>query len=295
MRQKSIGEVLRTAREGRGWTFVDLQRITKIQAKYLQALEYNDFDFIANSDDVHSILRVYAEALELDADVLLDAYETNSLVKYYEDGEEELRSSELKRSYKVRKRKKNSYLPLIYLLLATGLIIIFVTYIVHSRLQNRASIMPTTTSYSIVEQSVSEASSGTETSSTEQAQSNSTSSTEQAQSNSTSSSSSATENVTISGSGSNIVATLKTVTYPVEVTVTAKNTTSWISLSDTLLEGGVTLTPDNPTVTTTIEEGVTSTTLVLGVVKGVEVTVGGQKLDLSALTADTGAVTLNFE
>ncbi|MBY4634790.1 MULTISPECIES: cytoskeleton protein RodZ [Streptococcus] len=284
MRQKSIGEVLRTAREGRGWTFVDLQRITKIQAKYLQALEYNDFDFIANSDDVHSILRAYAEALELDADVLLDAYETNSLVKYYEDGEEELRSSELKRSYKVRKRKKNSYLPLIYLFLATGLIIIFVTYIVHSRLQNRASITPTTTSYSIVEQSVSEASSGTETSSTEQAQSNSTSS-----------SSSATENVTISGSGSNIVATLKTVTYPVEVTVTAKNTTSWISLSDTLLEGGVTLTPDNPTVTTTIEEGVTSTTLVLGVVKGVEVSVGGQKLDISALTADTGAVTLNFE
>ncbi|WP_105146680.1 cytoskeleton protein RodZ [Streptococcus suis] len=284
MRQKSIGEVLRTAREGRGWTFVDLQRITKIQAKYLQALEYNDFDFIANSDDVHSILKAYADALELDADVLLDAYETNSLVKYYEDGEEELRSSELKRSYKVRKRKKNSYLPLIYLLLATGLIIIFVTYIVHSRLQNRASITPTTTSYSIVEQSVSEASSGTETSSTEQAQSNSTSS-----------SSSATENVTISGSGSNIVATLKTVTYPVEVTVTAKNTTSWISLSDTLLEGGVTLTPDNPTVTTTIEEGVTSTTLVLGVVKGVEVTVGGKKLDLSALTADTGSITINFE
>lgn len=284
MRQKSIGEVLRTARKGRGWTFVDLQRITKIQAKYLQALEYNDFDFIANSDDVQSILKAYAEALELDADVLLDAYETNSLVKYYEDGEEELRSSELKRSYKVRKRKKNSYLPLIYLLLATGLIIIFVTYIVHSRLQNRASITPTTTSYSIVEQSVSEASSGTETSSTEQTQSNSTSS-----------SSSATENVTISGSGSNIVATLKTVTYPVEVTVTAKNTTSWISLSDTLLEGGVTLTPDNPTVTTTVEEGVTSTTLILGVVKGVEVTVGGQKLDLSALTADTGSITINFE
>ncbi|NQJ17196.1 cytoskeleton protein RodZ [Streptococcus suis] len=281
MRQKSIGEVLRTAREGRGWTFVDLQRITKIQAKYLQALEYNDFDFIANSDVVQSILKAYAEALELDADVLLDAYETNSLVKYYEDGEEELRSSELKRSYKVRKRKKNSYLPLIYLLLATGLIIIFVTYIVHSRLKNRASITPTTTSYSIVEP---EASSGTETSSTEQAQSNSTSS-----------SSSATENVTISGSGSNIVATLKTVTYPVEVTVTAKNTTSWISLSDTLLEGGVTLTPDNPTVTTTIEEGVTSTTLILGVVKGVEVSVGGQKLELSALTADTGSITINFE
>ncbi|MFX4012668.1 helix-turn-helix domain-containing protein, partial [Streptococcus suis] len=80
-------------------------------------------------------------------------------------------------------------------LLATGLIIIFVTYIVYSRLQNRESINPTTTSYSIVEQSVSEASSGTEPSSTEQAQSHSTSS-----------SRSAIENVTTSGTGSNIVA-----------------------------------------------------------------------------------------
>ncbi|MFX3752224.1 helix-turn-helix domain-containing protein, partial [Streptococcus suis] len=78
------------------------------------------------------------------------------------------------------------------------------------------------------------------------------------------------------------------VTYPVEVTETAKNTTRWISLSDTMLDGADTLTPDNPTVTTTIEEGVTSTTLILCVVKWVEVSLGGQKLELSSLTPDTG-------
>ena len=43
MRQKSIGEVLREARESRGWTFADIQRMTKIQARLVQALEYNDF------------------------------------------------------------------------------------------------------------------------------------------------------------------------------------------------------------------------------------------------------------
>lgn len=284
MRQKSIGEVLRTAREVRGWTFVDVQRMTRIHAKYLQALEYNDFEFLENSVDSASVLVKYADVLDLDADVLLDAYETNSLVKYYEEGEEEIRSSELKRGYKVRKRKTNSFLPLVYLLLATSVIIIFVTYVVHSRLQNRASLTPTETSYSVVEQSVSEISSSSESDSTNKTQSSSTSS-----------SSSNTSSVTISGSGSYIEATLKSVTYPVEVTVTAKNTTSWISLSDTSLVEGVTLTPDNPSVTTTIEEGVTSTTLVLGVVKGVEVSVGGQKLDLSALTADTGSITINFE
>ncbi|MGQ7358909.1 helix-turn-helix domain-containing protein [Streptococcus suis] len=282
MRQKSIGEVLRTAREVRGWTFVDVQRMTRIHAKYLQALEYNDFEFLENSVDSASVLVKYADVLDLDADVLLDAYETNSLVKYYEEGEEEIRSSELKRGYKVRKKRKNSMLPLMYLLLATSSIIILVTYVVYSRLQNQA--LPTTknSTYSVIKQSVSSSDSNSEVSAS-------------SESSPTSTSSSTSENITIVGSDSYIIATVKGVVYPLTITVTANNTTSWISLSDTSLVEGVTLTPDNPSVTTTIEEGVTSTTLVLGVVKGVEVSLGGQKLDLSALTADTGSITINFE
>ncbi|HEM6344990.1 TPA: helix-turn-helix domain-containing protein [Streptococcus suis] len=282
MRQKSIGEVLRTAREVRGWTFVDVQRMTRIHAKYLQALEYNDFEFFENSVDSASVLVKYADVLDLDADVLLDAYETNSLVKYYEEGEEEIRSSELKRGYKVRKKRKNSMLPLMYLLLATSSIIILVTYVVYSRLQNQA--LPTTknSTYSVIKQSVSSSDTNSETSTS-------------SESSPTSTSSSTSENITIVGSDSYIIATVKGVVYPLTITVTANNTTSWISLSDTSLVEGVTLTPDNPSVTTTIEEGVTSTTLVLGVVKGVEVSLGGQKLDLSALTADSGSITLYFE
>lgn len=283
MRQKSIGEVLKTAREARAWTFVDLQRMTKIHAKYLQALEYNDFDYIGDAETAASMLSTYAEALDLDADVLLEAYETNGLVKYYEDGEEAIRSSELSRSYKVRKRKKNSYLPLIYLLLATSLIIIFVTYVVHSRLQHQSSIPPGSTSYTVVEQTSSETST---TMSTD---------IEPSQSSSTSSSSTPTSQVSITGSGSSLVATVKDVNYPIEIRVTAKDTTSWISLTDTDLAGGVTLTPENPTASTSIGEGIPSTTLVLGVVKGVEVTVADHKLDLSALTSETGTVIVNFE
>ncbi|HEP1795208.1 TPA: helix-turn-helix domain-containing protein [Streptococcus suis] len=282
MRQKSIGEVLRTAREVRGWTFVDVQRMTRIHAKYLQALEYNDFEFLENSVDSASVLVKYADVLDLDADVLLDAYETNSLVKYYEEGEEEIRSSELKRGYKVRKKRKNSMLPLMYLLLATSSIIILVTYVVYSRLQNQA--LPTTknSTYSVIKQSVSSSDTNSETSTSSESSTSSTSS-------------STSENITIVGSDSYIIATVKGVVYPLTITVTAKNTTSWISLSDTLLAEGVTLTPENPSVTTTIEEGVTSTTLVLGVVNGVEVNIAGQKLDLSALTADSGSITLYFE
>ncbi|HEL1613533.1 helix-turn-helix domain-containing protein [Streptococcus iners] len=278
MRQKSIGEVLRAARESRGWTFVDLQRMTKIHARYLQALEYNDFDSISEDEDVDYVLTVYADALELDADVLLEAYDSNSLIKYREEGEEEILAAELKRSYRVKKKDHKSFLPLIYLLLASAFIIIFVTYIAYSRMQNQ--VLPASeTSYSVVGQTATSTSS--ETSTPEQS--------------TTSSSSISAKNISISGSGDYIVATVTETVYPVEVTLSVKDATSWISLSGTELAEGVVLSPENPTVTTSLPEGTSEAYLVLGVVKGVDITIAGQQLDTKALTSDTGSIGLVFE
>ncbi|HFI0353424.1 TPA: helix-turn-helix domain-containing protein [Streptococcus suis] len=278
MRQKSIGEVLRAARESRGWTFVDLQRMTKIHARYLQALEYNDFDSISEDEDVDYVLTVYADALELDADVLLEAYDSNSLIKYREEGEEEILAAELKRSYRVKKKDHKSFLPLIYLLLASAFIIIFVTYIAYSRMQNQ--VLPASeTSYSVVGQTATSTSS--ETSTPEQS--------------TTSSSSISAKNISISGSGDYIVATVTETVYPVEVTLSVKDATSWVSLSGTELAEGVVLSPENPTVTTSLPEGTSEAYLVLGVVKGVDITIAGQQLDTKALTSDTGSIGLVFE
>lgn len=293
MRQKSIGEVLRSARESRGWNLIDVQRMTKIQAKYLQALEYNDFEYIPDSNYIESFLVTYADALELDSAVLLDAYKKNSLVIYYEEGEEEELSTELKRRYKLRKKnKKDSFLPLFYLLLAAGLMIIFVTFVIHSRMKQISLFSNQSTSYSVSRQVTNSSSSIANASTSgnviEESSSNSSSST-------SSSTTSASEMIQVTGSGESISATVSKFTYPIDITVTADNTTSWISLSDTTLSGGVTLTPDNPSATTKIEEGVSSATLVLGVVKGVTITIGGQKLDTSALTTQTGSITLYFE
>lgn len=293
MRQKSIGEVLRSARESRSWNLIDVQRMTKIQAKYLQALEYNDFEYIPDSNYIESFLVTYADALELDSAVLLDAYKKNSLVIYYEEGEEEELSTELKRRYKLRKKnKKDSFLPLFYLLLAAGLMIIFVTFVIHSRMKQISLFSNQSTSYSVTRQVTNSSSSIASTSTSgnviKESSSNSSSS-------NSSSTTSASEMIQVTGSGESISATVSKFTYPIDITVTADNTTSWISLSDTTLSGGVTLTPDNPSATTKIEEGVSSATLVLGVVKGVTITIGGQKLDTSALTTQTGSITLYFE
>ncbi|HFI0941024.1 TPA: helix-turn-helix domain-containing protein [Streptococcus suis] len=290
MRQKSIGEVLRAARENRGWNLNDVQRITKIQAKYLQALEYNDFEYIPDKDYIESFLVTYAEALDLDAAVLLDAYKKNSLVMYYEEGDEEELSTDLKRRYKGRKNKKASFLPLFYLLLASSLMIIFVTFVIHSRMKQASVFSNQSTSYSVSQQAVSSSSAATRESS-----SNETSNSTTTSSSVNSSSTASTSKISVTGSGENIIATVSKVTYPVDITLTAKNTTSWVSLSESTLSGGVTLTPSNPTATTKIEDGVSSSILVLGVVKGVDITIAGQPLDTSALTTETGSVILYFE
>lgn len=284
MRQKSIGEVLRTARESRGWNFTDLQRMTKIQAKYLQALEYNDFEYIPDKAYTRSFLQRYAEVLELDATVLLDAYDQNSLVMYYEAGEEAELQSELRRSYKVKK-KKTSYLPLIYLLLSSIFILCFVTYIVYSRVQNQARPNETSISYSVVSQS-------TTTSEPESQPSDSSSS-----STIPSSSSSLVAGVSLetSGGGNDLAVTVKGAKLPVTVALSVSSVTSWVSLTGTEIAGGFTLSPDSPTVSATLPEGTATATLVLGVVRGVDVTIAGQKLDTSALTNQSGNVILTIE
>ncbi|HFU4025679.1 TPA: helix-turn-helix domain-containing protein [Streptococcus suis] len=278
MRQKSsIGEVLRAAREYRGWNFTELQRATSIQAKYLQALEYNDFDFIPSKEYARDFLKRYAEILELDVDVILHAYDTNSLVVYYGVGEE--LQSEFTRSYKAKK-KKGSYLPLTYLLLAATFILVFVTYIVYSRVQNQVQTSSSSTSYSVVTSS----STQTDTSSSTEA--------------STSTSSNSSENsivLTTSGGGDDLGVTVSGTTGPVEVTLSVTSVTSWVSLTDSDIVNGFTLSPTSTSVTATIPDGVTSATLTLGVVDGVSVTIAGKTLDTSALTNQHGTIYLTIQ
>ncbi|HFI0256773.1 TPA: helix-turn-helix domain-containing protein [Streptococcus suis] len=284
MRQISIGEVLRSAREYRGWSFTELQRATNIQAKYLQALEYNDFDFIPSEEYTRIFLKRYAEVLELDVDVILHAYETESLVVYYGVGDEEDVQSEFKRSYKARKKRGN-YLPLLYLLLAATFILVFITYIVYSRVQNQTSTSTSSTSYSVVSSSSAnvDSSSSTEASSTEASSSTSSSSSEES------------VILTTSGGGDDMTVTVSGTTGPVEVTLSATSVTSWVSLTDSDIVNGFTLSPTSTSVTATIPEGISAATLTLGVVDGVSVTIAGQTLDTSALTNQHGTVYLTIQ
>jgi cytoskeleton protein RodZ len=69
-----IGETLREARLRRQIDIADVEQATKIRAKYLRALENEEFDLLPGPTFVRSFLKTYANYLGLDARVLVEEY-----------------------------------------------------------------------------------------------------------------------------------------------------------------------------------------------------------------------------
>lgn len=272
MRKKTIGEVLRLARISQGLSLEELQRKTDIQLDLLEALETDNFDKLPNLFYTRSFLRKYAWAVELDENIILDAYDSGSMITYEEVDVDEIELSGRRRS----NRKKQSFLPLFYFLLFSLSIIAFVTYYVWNYIQ----IQPINTSeasYSVVTTTTSD--------STTEVTSNNQSTTE--------TSVAETSAVTISGEGDTISVVYKTSKETAELQLSVKDTQSWVSVSDTDLAGGVTLAPGNQTATTTISKK-TPVTITLGVVKGVKIKIDNQEIDTSKLTGQTGWISLTI-
>ena len=249
MRKKTIGEVLRLARINQGLSLEDLQQKTDIQLDLLEALEADDFDKLPSSFYAKSFLRKYAWAVDLDEKIILDAYESGSMVTY-----DEVDVDEENMGRRRSNRQKTSYLPLFYFSVISLAIIAFVTYYVwqyvnqmETETENSAS-----SSYSVVK---SEGSSEATSSS----------------SNQTSSSSK----------------------DPVTIKLSVTTATSWVSVSGTDLDNGAVLSPENPSVTTTVSPG-SSTVITLGVVEGVTVSVNDQIINTSAINTQSGTITLTI-
>ncbi|QFP79973.1 helix-turn-helix domain-containing protein [Latilactobacillus graminis] len=70
-----IGQKLREARIEKGYTLDDLQQITKIQKRYLIAIEEGNFDALPGSFYVRAFIKQYAQTVGLDNDALLAEYQ----------------------------------------------------------------------------------------------------------------------------------------------------------------------------------------------------------------------------
>ena len=70
-----LGHILREARETKGFTLREVQDKTRINSRFLEALEMGDFDRLPTPTHVRGFLRNYARFLGLDPDPLLERYE----------------------------------------------------------------------------------------------------------------------------------------------------------------------------------------------------------------------------
>ncbi len=72
---KDIGDKLRKAREQQGLSVEDLQKITKLRTRYIEALESGDFDVFSGDVYAKGAIRNYAEAVNQDFTELWEVYE----------------------------------------------------------------------------------------------------------------------------------------------------------------------------------------------------------------------------
>ena len=273
MRKKTIGEVLRLARTNQELTLEELHKKTEIQLDMLEAMEADDFDQLPSPFYTRSFLRKYAWAVELDERIVLDAYDSGSMITYEEVDVDE---DELTGRRRSSKKNKTSFLPLFYFILFALSIVIFVTYYVWNYIQTQPE-RSSASSYSVV-----------------QATSSTSSATPSSTSSSSSSNSSNTEPaITVSGEGNRVEVAYKTSKDTAKLQLSVSDARSWVSVSESDLEGGVTLSPDNKSAETSVSTK-NPVIITLGVVKGVALTVDNQTVDLSKLTAQTGQINVTF-
>lgn len=129
---EEIGEILKQARIEKGYTLDDLQQITKIQKKYLEAIENGNTEILPGRFYARAFVKQYADIVELNGEELLEKYDETSTQEVNEEFAESMSSSPTR-----TKIEKDSVftgireqLPtiLIFILVATILIVIYFAF-----------------------------------------------------------------------------------------------------------------------------------------------------------------------
>jgi cytoskeleton protein RodZ len=80
-----IGNSLREARERQGLGYPEIELATKIRAKYIRALEEEDFTAIPGDAYIRGFLRTYSDYLGLDGDVYVDEYASRFITSWRDE------------------------------------------------------------------------------------------------------------------------------------------------------------------------------------------------------------------
>ncbi|MBG9989289.1 helix-turn-helix domain-containing protein [Aerococcaceae bacterium DSM 111176] len=146
----SLGDKLREARINKGYTLNTMQQMTKIQKKYLQAIEEEKYDEMPGTFYVRAFIKQYADVVGLNGDDLLEQYEKElDLDNEQEDAVAATGGDSMpKRSELTGSDEKNtvdvilSYMPMILLVAIIIIIIATLLYAINTINQDDTDVAP---------------------------------------------------------------------------------------------------------------------------------------------------------
>lgn len=120
---KEIGDLLRRAREEKGLSIKDIQEVTKIRLRYLEAIEKGDFEVIPGEVYRKGFIVNYANAVGLDGQAILQRYNDLKAALETKAREEQLLAEE-EESSSPKSSLNNDWLKGVYLGVAGALAIV---------------------------------------------------------------------------------------------------------------------------------------------------------------------------
>jgi len=293
----TIGEQLKHARLKKGLTIEDLQKITKIQRRYLSALENNDFDAMPSAYYTRTFIRQYAEAVGLNARPLIRRFEGKPDESY-----DKLPSAKPVKGSRKEKRQKEakkqpsfkSYIPVIILSLVVIAIILTIVYAI--RLDTASGpLVPKPEKTVIIGDSSTESSEKDSSSSDDKENQSTEKTTESSEKKDTKENqfkitADATDTVTYSGTN---------VSSPIKLEFKGLSGPAWIGLQQTgtnaiyyqyTLQAG-------EEISSVVPDGAKGVDIIVGASNNVSVKVNGQTLDFNKANPVTGKkiITINFD
>ncbi|WP_419900967.1 cell shape determination protein RodZ [Bacillus sp. S10C12M] len=125
-----LGIRLKEAREEKAMSLDDLQAATKIQKRYLTALEEGNYDIIPGKFYVRAFIKQYAEAVGLDADQLFEEHKKDIPNTYHDDVSEKISGMNLQKEMPKSASKALELLPTILVILGVIVVIAIVYAII---------------------------------------------------------------------------------------------------------------------------------------------------------------------
>jgi cytoskeletal protein RodZ len=274
--ETTIGAKLRQARLDKHISLDELQQMTKVQKRYLEAIEADRFEQLPGTFYVRAFIRQFAAAVGEDGDRLVavfDGKETLAAPLPKRPKPETVSGSRKAMHVDEDQSFVSRYLPMILLGLVAITIICIVGYMAWQDRNSTPMIQGSSTP--VVENSVYSTTSSTETESTESQE------TSESETQATSSSESS-EEMTMTkeeSSQSDITIAVKNATTPVELELTGLDASCWVGiLVDNAYVYQYTVQAGEVQ-STTLPENATNATIVLGASQNIQITANGQKVD----------------